>query len=174
MSQAVPVSQVAPIDGKLYEGWSISNEKTHYTNIHWCWGQHWKNNAPQLCMIEANSQYVLLYHKINVTNLCRHPWCINIEYALICLILRSDQKSMQIHGVTWFTTCSLETWITWCHVPREHDTALTKPGNIVYFLHIKWRTLDQSRSRNSDRNITKEIDQPSYITTARYYCTPLL
>jgi len=40
---------------------------------------------------------------------------------------------MQMHGVTWFTPCSLGTWITWCHVPGEHDAALTKPGNTVYF-----------------------------------------
>jgi len=59
-----------------------------------------KNNAPrQHCtteghyfsmLIEANSQYLCCYHEINATNLCRHPRRSNIEYVLICLILRSD------------------------------------------------------------------------------------
>jgi len=45
------------------------------------------------------------------------------------------KKLLQMHGVMWFTPCVhvLGTWITWCHVPREHDAAVTKP-DVVYFI----------------------------------------
>jgi len=53
------------------------------------------------------SIFVSLYHEINATNMCRHPWCSNIEYVLICLILWSDQK--------------IDAWCHMVHhVPREH------------------------------------------------------
>jgi len=51
------------------------------------WGQH----CTLFCYV--------LYHEINATNLWHHPWHSNTEYALICLILRSDQK---IDANAWY------------------------------------------------------------------------
>jgi len=124
-----------------------------------------KNIAPMLTLnnwgalffsVDRGEQsiFVLLYHEINATNLCRHPWRSNIEYVLSCLILQSDQK---IDAYAWchvvytlfpgnrdyVISCSPKTWSctdeTWQH---------------CLLLHITWRALDQSRSCNSDLDIT--------------------
>jgi len=57
------------------------------------------------------SIFVFVCHEINTTHRCRNPWRSSIEYVMICIILWSDQKSTQMHGVTGEH-----------HVPRDHGS----------------------------------------------------
>jgi len=71
-----------------------------------------------------------------------------------------------MHSVTWFTPCSPETWIMWCHVPREHDATLTKLGNIVHFCtsrDVHWT--------NHDRVIHRDITM-SFVNSRGLILTP--
>jgi len=68
----------------------------------------------------------------------------------ICIDLLNTGVGPQIDTnawFTWFIPCSPGTWITWCHVPREHDAALTQPGNIVYCCtsrDVRWTNHDHT------------------------------
>jgi len=98
-----------------------------------------KNNATQLCNVARgpifqcwsrltiNICFVISRNKYNkfVSSSMTQQHRIHIHLPNTSV---GPKKLTQMHGVTWFTP-----WITWCHVPREHDTALTKPGDIVYF-----------------------------------------
>jgi len=133
----------------------------HYINIDW-----FEGNIAQLGALFFNvdqgwrSIFVVLYHRINATNLCRQPWRSNIEYILICLILQSDQKidanawchvvyTMFPGNMDHVVPCFLGTW---------RCTDKTRQHRL--FLHITWSALDQSWSSYSDRDVTILLDLP--------------
>jgi len=99
----------------------------------------------QCCtVLTVNYSFVISRNKCN--NLCHHPWHNNIEYVLICLILRSDQNidtsawcqaiyTMFPGNIVHVMPCSLGTWRC-TDKTRQH----------CLFLQITWRALDQSQS----------------------------
>jgi len=109
----------------------------HSTDIDRCWGQHWKI-MPLSCAMLPSGWLMLT---VNV-------YCViwqNICNRFVSSSMRQqhrvgiDLPNTEVGPKNWpecmvlsFMPCSQETWIMRCHVPWEHEAALTKPGNIVY------------------------------------------
>jgi len=116
-----------------------------------------KNNAPKSCnvarplLIKANSQYLFcaitklqntsfyLFYDQMSSMTQQHRICI--DPPNIAVQSKNQSKCMVQHSLHHV----LRTWITWCHVPQEHDAAIMKLGNTVYFCtsrDIHWTNHD--------------------------------
>jgi len=97
--------------------------------------------------------FVLLYHKINATNLCCHPWHSSIEYVLIHLILQQNQN-VNINAL-----CN----VVYTMFPGNMDEVM--PCSSGTWRCIDWATLFifctslDAHWTNQDRDITKHVLQ---------------
>ena len=117
----------------------------HYTNTDWCRGQHWKI-MPWSCAMLSKGQRTdgNIAQLQGVIFQCWSRQTVNICFVISqnkCNEFVSSSMTRQ-HTICIDLPDTVDRPKNRCkcmvsrslhHVPREHDAALTNPGNIVYF-----------------------------------------
>jgi len=143
-----------------------------YTNVDWCRGQHWKI-MPWSCAMLPDGSTATLHDWRSSCFQCWSRLTVNMyfvisrnkynKFASSSMTqqhrIRIDPPNISVRPKNWYK-CMVQRSLH--HVPREHGSRVPcspgawrcadETGQHCLFLPITWHTLDQSQSRNSDRD----------------------